>query len=836
MNKKFFLSMFAAAGMLFATSCSNDELNVVQSADEAQVTFTLGLEGGIATRAISDGESADVLMYAVFDENGKRIETIQKVSKTGVTFPTTENITLAKGQTYKVAFWAQDDDCEAYTVSDDMKVTVNYAHDNNKVNNDETRDAFFKTVEFTVTGSTSIDVEMKRPFAQINVGVTKADWDAAVASGIEIENSSVIIKNAATSLNLLDGTVGNETVAVSYALNAIPNELLKVDTDGDGVKEEYNWLSMSYILPADQTTGYEKTTLENVAFVFDPKDGNNINFTKGLNSVPVQRNWRTNILGKVLTGDIQFNISINPIYDGETNYPDGKAQELELAAKFGGAVTLTEDVVLTQPLEVVADMVLNLNGKTISSNFEKADGVAALKNSATLTITGGTIKNTAVNGAAAIRNTGNLTLNNVTIEGAPIGTESYPEYAVYTSGALIVEEGTKITSDRGAIYLENGADVTINGGEIMVTDAIGSRVLTAHVIYAYGNSSKLTINDGSFELRYKAAASVGASVICPAGASIDVYGGTFIYNGTTGGQSGVFQNYMGYGAPVDVYGGTYNDNTVTKSGNLADGYVASANADGTYTVTVGVAPKTVAELQNALDNAVAGSTIVLPKNITEAAIAIGEMKDVIIDGADNTKVRFVTNADSKIENVTIKNIAFEFTTGAGQAGGAGVVINKDAQIENLVIENSDFIGDGNKNSYGVYGQNSNASIKIQNCKFLNLGYAIQAIAGGGYKSLVVDNCTFDNIISWAILPQYGYNGDLTINGCTFNNSKGGLVKTGAFNGSTFTFTNNTITNSTGHDGNDSKWFDVNASTATKIVAGNTVDGAAWNPAEAQGLK
>ena len=100
--------MFAAAGMLFATSCSNDELNVVQSGTEAQVSFKLGLEGDIATRAISDGKSADVLIYAVFDKDGNRLSDIRAVEKTGVTFPTTESITLAKGQTYKVAFWAQD--------------------------------------------------------------------------------------------------------------------------------------------------------------------------------------------------------------------------------------------------------------------------------------------------------------------------------------------------------------------------------------------------------------------------------------------------------------------------------------------------------------------------------------------------------------------------------------------------------------------------------------------------------------------------------------------------------------------------------------------------------
>lgn len=41
MTKKLFLGMFVAAGMLLATSCSNDELDVVQSGNEAQVTSRL---------------------------------------------------------------------------------------------------------------------------------------------------------------------------------------------------------------------------------------------------------------------------------------------------------------------------------------------------------------------------------------------------------------------------------------------------------------------------------------------------------------------------------------------------------------------------------------------------------------------------------------------------------------------------------------------------------------------------------------------------------------------------------------------------------------------------
>lgn len=473
MNKKLFLGMFAAAGMLLATSCSNDELDVVQSGNEAQVSFSLGLEGGIATRAISDGKSADVLMYAVFDKYGNRINTIQKVSKTKVTFPTTESITLAKGQTYKVAFWAQDEDCKAYTVSDDMQVTVNYANDENKVNNDETRDAFFKTVEFTVTGSTSIDVEMKRPFAQINVGVTKEDWDAAVASGVEIEKSSVVIKNAATSLNLLDGTVGTETVDVNYALNTIPNEPLYVDTDGDGIKEEYNWLSMSYILVADEIDGASKATLQSLQYTFTPENGNPIDFKEGLNTVPVQRNWRTNILGKILTGDIQFNITIDPVYDGDYIFPNtsGSIQDLEFAASFGGTVTLVEDVTMPEDrpfLQVAADFTLNIN-ENVTFTSGNATNYGIIVNSGTTTINGdGNIKSNGggigiTNGANIIFNGGNLDINTTSTSGR------YLFYLVGEGSTATINGGNfdfnkTQNQKRAYIYAEEGTTVYVKGG------------------------------------------------------------------------------------------------------------------------------------------------------------------------------------------------------------------------------------------------------------------------------------------------------------------------------------------------------------------------------------
>ena len=180
-----------AAGMLFATSCSNDELNAVQSGNEAQVTFSLGLEGNLGSRVISDGTKADKLVYAVYKmtpgENSipELVEVVGSENGQFVrnNFKSGDNVTvtLAKGQTYKVAFWAQDGSCDAYDTSDLTQVTVAYEDADN---NDELRDAFFKTETFTVNGDAEKDIVLKRAFAQINVGVDAEDWEAAVASGI----------------------------------------------------------------------------------------------------------------------------------------------------------------------------------------------------------------------------------------------------------------------------------------------------------------------------------------------------------------------------------------------------------------------------------------------------------------------------------------------------------------------------------------------------------------------------------------------------------------------------------------------------------------------------
>lgn len=203
----------------------------------------------------------------------------------------------------------------------------------------------------------------------------------------------------------------------------------------------------------------------------------------------------------------------------------------------------------------------------------------------------------------------------------------------------------------------------------------------------------------------------------------------------------------------------------------------------------------------------------------------------MIKGDETNVLIFKTDANSKLDNVTLQGVKFKYT---GADADCGVVLSANAQVNNLVIENCTFIGNGDKAGRGLSGYNNSASIVIRNCTFENLGYPIYA--WGGYKSLSIEDCTFGNIKSWAVMPQSGFDGDLTVTGCNFTNCiGGGLIKAGTLTaGHTFTFTNNTVTDCT--IAGDHNWFEFIASAGTSVISGNTKDGQPWTPSTEDGLK
>ena len=309
--KKIYFGIVTLAVMLFVTACSQNE----PQQDEALVTFSVGVEDANITRAYSDGTTANQLIYSIFNEDGTKV-IISKVTENNLTDLLeghTVTVSLAKGHTYTAVFWAQNSACKAYTISEDMHVTIDYTG----LNNDETRDAFFAVSEpFTVNNNLSQDVILKRPFAQVNVGAYEYDYTYAKENKLNVTLSSATITDVPSAINLYDGSV-SQPVNVEYTLNNIPtgdNEKLHVDVNKDGEKEYYRYLSMCYILadPVGST--------HTMSFKFkDIENDKLVGFSEGLENVPTKRNWRTNLVGQILTGPANFLVIIDPTYDGEIN-------------------------------------------------------------------------------------------------------------------------------------------------------------------------------------------------------------------------------------------------------------------------------------------------------------------------------------------------------------------------------------------------------------------------------------------------------------------------------------------------------------------------------------
>ena len=350
--KRYLLSTFTiAAAALLVTSCNDEMDNGLKTGDEGTVTFTAQLPSEMGTRAFADGLTAKHLQYAVYEAGQSTPlkvfgdETTVVGEAEMVNLKKSVTLKLTSGKSYDVIFWADATTDSPYTFNPaSQEVSVDYSKVNN---NSDNCDAFFKKETITVSGNQSVDVKLTRPFAQVNIGTD--DFDAAKASGLEVTQTEVVAKAFAT-LNLATGKVSDEADR-TFTMKAIPTA-----SDGEfPVAGGYKYLSMDYLL-----VGADKATVD-VAFNYGGPQ------SRTFTNVPVQRNYRTNIYGSLLTNTTDFNVVIEPAFSGEFAHEVVSVSTfaaLKAAATAGGDVKLESAIDFTQVVTVD-------NNKTLTVDLNK---------------------------------------------------------------------------------------------------------------------------------------------------------------------------------------------------------------------------------------------------------------------------------------------------------------------------------------------------------------------------------------------------------------------------------------------------------------------------------
>lgn len=290
MNRKF---MALALGAMILTGCSqDDELN---NAEQALVTYNVSVGTDAQTRA--GGEPAlavNKMICAVFENGTELRRDIVDVDAQG---KATYTPALFKNIDYKIVFWAYytDGTDVCYDMTNLNAIKVNENFDKGVFETDANKDAYTAVEEINLSTTTVSEksVTLGRPFAQVNVLTTTADWDNAVELKSTPTSTTLTLSGYSDVYNALTGTWSGD--ASSLSLNAAPDTV----TYSIGTAQYY-FLASEYVF------GNGNATCNIVV-----KDNNSKEiYTKQVNDMPLNVNTRTNMYGRLLTGDVTYSLSV----------------------------------------------------------------------------------------------------------------------------------------------------------------------------------------------------------------------------------------------------------------------------------------------------------------------------------------------------------------------------------------------------------------------------------------------------------------------------------------------------------------------------------------------
>ena len=298
--------LFAAiAGLISAASCQQENLEPIAKANK--VTYTVQVADAVATKAIGDDITAvNELVYEVYRTEGEGVETFTEgvdnllyhntaVIENGVA---TLELEFVNDQNFTVLFWAHKKDNGVYNANDLTNVSIESPDVANNVNAQAFvgRD-FVRDCVSDAKGK----VTLHRPVSQLNIGTTKASLTGSPVpfqDPIELKGSTVKVTGLATTFNIAKMcATGGLATEYTYTGQTVPEEDLTV------ANVDYAYVAMNYVGFAAN----EGSTVT-VSYVINTTEGN---IDNSIENVPVKPNFRTNIIGNLITSKSEYTIELD---------------------------------------------------------------------------------------------------------------------------------------------------------------------------------------------------------------------------------------------------------------------------------------------------------------------------------------------------------------------------------------------------------------------------------------------------------------------------------------------------------------------------------------------
>lgn len=317
--------LFAAALALLSlglSSCQETEREPLAPEEaEWSITVTASLPGAPAVRsgaAPGDGTAVNRCILEVYENgefSGDRYEA--PVQEMGAVF---EGVHLVAGGTYDLVFWAdcasegEDGSYADLYYGTEAGLTQIALNTDNYINSEDGHDAFCAVLSVVdLSDDQPLEATLTRPFGQVRLYTDDLDWLPAPVVDLTQVRAEVAFSRIYTVYNALTGGMsGLLEEALVPAEVSVPVDFVA----GDDAAAPTGQISFDYFLASPEE---DQTLIDFTLTLTDASTGARLCASFTASSIPLQRNWITNVHGNFLTRGLDITVDLVPSFIGVTD-------------------------------------------------------------------------------------------------------------------------------------------------------------------------------------------------------------------------------------------------------------------------------------------------------------------------------------------------------------------------------------------------------------------------------------------------------------------------------------------------------------------------------------